>query len=87
MELEAIKSACAQVLNVDPNEITEETSFTTDLCADSLDVYQIITCIEEDLGIELKEDSDSTEEFDSVDAAIDTIITVADAIEYLKSRQ
>lgn len=87
MELEAIKSACAQVLNVDPNEITEETSFTTDLCADSLDVYQIITCIEDDLGIELKEDSDSTEEFDSVDAAIDTIITVADAIEYLKSRQ
>ena len=41
MELEKLKKIIAEVLNVDENEITEETRFTDDLGADSLDVFQI----------------------------------------------
>ena len=39
MELEKLKKIIAEVLNVDPDEITMETTFQDDLGADSLDVY------------------------------------------------
>ena len=42
MELEKLKKVIAEVLNVDPDEITPETTFMDDLGADSLDVFQII---------------------------------------------
>ena len=53
MEFEKLKEAIADVLNVDPNEVTEEATFTEDLGADSLDVYQIVMKIEEAFGIEI----------------------------------
>ena len=40
-EVFKIKAIIAEVLNVDENEITMETTFTDDLGADSLDVFQI----------------------------------------------
>ena len=48
-----MKEAIADILNVDPNEVTEETTFTEDLGADSLDVYQIVMKIEEAFEIEI----------------------------------
>ena len=48
MEFEKIKAIIAEVLNVDENEITMETTFTDDLGADSLDVFQIIMGLEEE---------------------------------------
>ena len=48
MELEKLKKVIAEVLNVDPDEITPETTFMDDLGADSLDVFQIIMGIEDD---------------------------------------
>ena len=53
MELKILKDLIAQVLSVDPNEITLETSFVDDLGADSLDIYQIVMGIEEEFGISL----------------------------------
>ena len=53
MEFEKLKEAIADILNVDPNEVTEETTFTEDLGADSLDVYQIVLKIEEAFEIEI----------------------------------
>ncbi len=53
MVFDKFKEAIADVLNVDPNEVTEETTFTEDLGADSLDVYQIVMKIEEAFGIEI----------------------------------
>lgn len=53
MELEKLKEVIAEVLNVDPNEITTETTFLEDLGADSLDVYQIVMGIEEVFDIEI----------------------------------
>ncbi len=53
MELAKLKEVIADVLNVDPNEITPETTFVEDLGADSLDVFQIVMAIEEAFDIEI----------------------------------
>ena len=42
MEIEKLKQIVAEILSVDPRELTEETNFIDDLCADSLDLYQVI---------------------------------------------
>ncbi len=56
MELEKLKEIIAEVLSVDPREVTEETRFVEDLCADSLDVYQIVIGIEETFDIDIAEE-------------------------------
>lgn len=48
-----MREVIADVLNVDPNEITLETTFMEDLGADSLDVFQIVMGIEEAFEIEI----------------------------------
>ena len=42
MEFEKLKKIIAEVLNVDEEEITADTTFVDDLGADSLDIFQII---------------------------------------------
>ncbi|MBO4510081.1 MAG: acyl carrier protein, partial [Lachnospiraceae bacterium] len=42
MEFEKLQKIIAEVLNVDPDEVTMDTTFIDDLGADSLDVFQII---------------------------------------------
>ena len=73
MEFEKLKKVIADVLNVDPEEITMETTFVDDLGADSLDVFQIIMGIEETFDIEI--DNDDAEQ----------ISTVGDAVEQIKN--
>ena len=53
MEFEKIQQIIAEVLNIDPQEITMDTTFVDDLGADSLDVFQIIMGIEEEFDIEI----------------------------------
>ena len=72
MELEKLRRIIAEILCVDPKEITENTTFVDDLCADSLDVFQIIMGIEETFDIELASD------------AVETVRTVGDAIELIR---
>ena len=67
MELEKIKAIIAEVLNIDADSITEDTTFVDDLGADSLDIFQIIMGIEEEFEIEI--DNEEAEK----------IVTVADA--------
>lgn len=56
MELDKLRRIIAEVLCVDTREITEETSFVGDLCADSLDLYQIVMGIEEEFSIEISQE-------------------------------
>ena len=56
MEFEKLKEIIAEVLSVDQDEVTLETTFTDDLGADSLDVFQIIMGIEQEF--ELTVDTD-----------------------------
>lgn len=72
MEFEKLQEIIADVLNVNADEITMETKFVDDLGADSLDIFQIIMGMEEELDIEI--DSE---------AAAD-IVTVGDAVEAIK---
>ena len=72
MEFEKLKKVIAEVLNVDEAEITMDTTFEDDLGADSLDIFQIIMGMEEELDIEI--DSE---------AAAD-IVTVGHAVEAIK---
>lgn len=56
MEFEKLQQVIASVLNVDPKEITMETTFMEDLGADSLDIFQIIMGIEGEFDIEIPPD-------------------------------
>jgi acyl carrier protein len=73
MEFEKLKKIIAEVLNVDAEEITMGTTFSDDLGADSLDIFQIIMGIEEAFDIEI-----ATEDAEK-------IISVGDAVEQIKN--
>ena len=73
MELEKIKAIIAEVLNIDADSITADTTFVDDLGADSLDIFQIIMGFEEEYDIELENE------------AVEQIQTVGDAIEALRA--
>ncbi len=73
MEFEKMKEVIANVLNVDPEEITLQTTFTEDLGADSLDLFQIIMGLEDEFDVQI--DPEKTE----------NITTVGEAVELLKT--
>ena len=73
MEFEKLKKIIAEVLNVDEEEITMETTFVDDLGADSLDVFQIIMGLEEEFDIEIPNEE------------AEKIVTVGDAVEHFKN--
>ena len=51
--LEKIKALLAEELGVNADEITAETSFKEDLGADSLDLFELVTNLEEEYNIEI----------------------------------
>ncbi len=71
MEFEKLKAIIVDVLSVDPDEITMDTTFTDDLGADSLDVYQIIMGIEQEFDIEVP--AELAENISTVEEAIEMI--------------
>lgn len=73
MEFEKLKKIIVDVLNVDENEITMDTTFIDDLGADSLDVFQIIMGIEEEFDIEISNED------------AEKIVSVGDAVEQIKN--
>lgn len=75
MEFEKLKKIIAEVLNVEEDEITMETTFVDDLGADSLDVFQIIMGIEEEFDIEIANEE------------AEKIVSVGDAVEKIKNAQ
>ena len=72
MEFEKLRDIIVEVLNVDENEVTMESTFIDDLGADSLDVFQIIMGIEEEFDIEIPNEES------------EKIVTVCDAVEQIK---
>ena len=72
MEFEKLRDIIVEVLNVDENEVTMESTFIDDLGADSLDVFQIIMGIEEEFDIEIPNEE------------AEKIVTVGDAVEQTK---
>ena len=72
MELEELQQIIAEVLNVDASEVMPGTTFTEDLGADSLDLYQIILGVEDAFDIEIPQEE------------AEKIVTVADAIDLIQ---
>ncbi|MGN6713656.1 acyl carrier protein [Anaerocolumna jejuensis] len=73
MEFEKLQKIISEVLNVEEDEITMETTFVDDLGADSLDIFQIIMGIEEEFDIEIANEE------------AENIVTVSDAVEQIKN--
>ena len=73
MEFEKLQQIIAEVLNIEPEEITMNTTFVDYLGADSLDVFQIVMGIEEEFDIEIPTE------------AAEKIVTVGDAVEQIKN--
>ena len=72
--LEKIKEMIAEQLNVDAAEITEATSFKDDLGADSLDLFELVTNLEDEYSIEIPSED------------LEKMATVQDVIDYLESK-
>ena len=64
MEFEKLQQIIAEVLNVDADEISMETTFVDDLGADSLDIFQIIMGIEEEFDVEIPNETAEHSETD-----------------------
>ena len=72
---EKMKKLIADKLEVDESKIALDSSFRQDLGADSLDTYELVYAIEEEMGISIPDEK--ANEFE----------TVKDALDYLKSQQ
>jgi len=72
---EKMKKLIAEKLDVDEGKITLEASFRQDLGADSLDTYELVYAIEEEMGVEIPDEKAT--EFN----------TVKDAYDFIKSQQ
>ena len=72
MEFEKLQEIIAEVLNIEENEVTMESTFVDDLGADSLDIFQIIMGIEEAFDVEIPNE------------AAEKIVSVGDAVEEIK---
>lgn len=68
-----VKDLVAEKLSVDVSKIKMDASFRKDLGADSLDTYELVYAIEEELGVTIPDDM--ANEFE----------TVGDAVKYLAS--
>ena len=73
MEFEKLQGIIAEVLNIEPEDVTMAATFVDDLGADSLDIFQIIMGIEEEFDIEIPNE------------AAEQIVTVGDAVEQVKN--
>ena len=70
-----IKKIVADHLGIEEEKVTEEASFIDDLGADSLDTVELVMAFEEKFDIEIPDD------------AAETILTVQDAINYIKGKK
>lgn len=72
---ERMQKLIADKLEVEESKITLDANFRQDLGADSLDTYELVYAIEEELGVSVPDEKAS--EFE----------TVRDAYEFIKSQQ
>lgn len=75
MSIEAkVKQIIVDQLGVDEEEVAPEAKFIDDLGADSLDTVELVMALEEEFGIEIPDED------------AEKIITVQDAIDYIRER-
>lgn len=72
--LEKMKELIAEQLGVDSADVAPEKSLKDDLNADSLDLFELVTNLEDTYEIEIPSDD------------LEKMVTVGDVIDYLKSK-
>ncbi len=70
-----IQKLIAEKLEIEEDKITLESSFRGDLGADSLDTYELVYAIEEEMGVKIPDDQ------------ANGFVTVKDAYDFIKSQQ
>ncbi|MCP5515253.1 MAG: acyl carrier protein [Spirochaetales bacterium] len=70
-----VKKIIAEKLDVDEAKITPEASFRQDLGADSLDTYELVYALEEEMNIQIPDEK--ANEFETVGDAVEFIRSVA----------
>ena len=74
MEFNVLRKVTAAVLGMDTDEIEPGMDFVSDLGADSLDLYQIFTGVEDELGVTIPP------------GEVEHVISVLDAVALIKQR-
>ena len=69
---EKIRAIMMEQLNIEEDDITEDTSFKDDLGLDSRDLFELAMAIEEEFGVEIPQED------------LEGIVTVGDAVEYIR---
>ena len=72
MEFEKLKKIIADVLNLDENEISMDSTFIDDLGADSLELLELVMAMEAEFGVEIPSEE------------LETMTTVGAVMNYLK---
>ena len=75
MEFEKLQGIIAEVLNIEPEDVTMAATFVDDLGADSLDTVELIMEFEKEFNLEIP-DEDAQK-----------IKTVKDAVDYIEAHQ
>jgi len=76
---ELIRDRLADILEIEPGEITESASFTEDLESDSLALIELVEALEEELG-------ERTVGFRIEDEDLEDLKTVRDAVDYVVAK-
>ena len=71
---EKVKKIVVDHLGIDESKISLDSKFIEDLGADSLDTVELVMAFEEQFGIEIPDD------------AAETILTVKNAIDFIKGK-
>lgn len=71
---EKLREIVVEQLNVTPEQVTKEAKFQEDLGADSLDVVELVMKLEEEFNIQIPDED------------AEKIITVGDAVNYIKDK-
>ena len=71
--LEKVKEIVADSLGADVEELTLETSFSEDLHADSLDLFEMVMSFEDEFGKEIPSED------------LEKLKTLGDVVEYLQA--
>jgi len=72
--LARITKVVAAQLSLDESEIKEDSSFTTDLGADSLDTVELVMAFEDEFGVEIPDED------------AEKIATIKDAVDYVHAK-
>ena len=75
MEFEKLQGIIAEVLNLEPDEISAGATFVDDLGADSLDLFELVMSLEDKYDVEIPSEE------------LEKLLTVGDVIKYIEEHK